>query len=84
MDGIWGSFFHACLVYVGSFMSILIKGYLLFISPLLSPKCRFQPTCSQYSKEVLIKYGLLKGGWLAIKRISNCHPGGGSGADPIP
>tara|TARA_B100001063_G_scaffold111059_1_gene103655 strand:+ start:3143 stop:3364 length:222 start_codon:yes stop_codon:yes gene_type:complete len=63
---------------------ILIKGYQIFISPLLPPKCRFHPTCSHYSKEVLIKYGLLKGGWMAIIRISKCHPWGGSGADPIP
>ncbi|MDA8948643.1 membrane protein insertion efficiency factor YidD [Flavobacteriaceae bacterium] len=63
---------------------LLIKGYQILISPLLPPSCRFQPTCSQYSKEALLKYGLLKGGWTAIKRISKCHPWGGSGYDPIP
>tara|TARA_B100000886_G_scaffold129380_1_gene87252 strand:- start:775 stop:996 length:222 start_codon:yes stop_codon:yes gene_type:complete len=63
---------------------ILIKGYQILISPFLPPTCRFQPTCSEYSKVVLIKYGILKGGWMAIIRISKCHPWGGSGADPIP
>jgi len=63
---------------------LLIKGYQLLISPLLPPSCRYQPTCSQFAKEALNKYGLFKGGWLAIKRISKCHPWGGSGYDPIP
>lgn len=54
------------------------------MSPLLPPSCRFQPTCSQYSLEALQKYGLRKGGVLAFKRISKCHPWGGSGYDPIP
>ncbi|MDC1031290.1 membrane protein insertion efficiency factor YidD [Flavobacteriaceae bacterium] len=63
---------------------LLIKGYQSFISPLLPPSCRYQPTCSQYTLESLRKYGLLKGGILGIKRISKCHPWGGSGYDPIP
>ncbi|UCH66294.1 MAG: membrane protein insertion efficiency factor YidD [Ignavibacterium sp.] len=63
---------------------ILIKLYQLIISPLFPPSCRFVPTCSQYSLEALKKYGLLKGGWLTIKRIVKCHPWGGSGYDPIP
>ena len=62
----------------------LIKIYQFGISPLLGPKCRFTPTCSQYTVEALKKYGLLKGGWLSIKRISRCRPGGGSGYDPVP
>jgi len=63
---------------------ILIKIYQLIISPLLPPSCRYIPTCSQYSLEALKKYGLLKGGWLSIKRIAKCHPWGGSGYDPLP
>ena len=55
-----------------------------FISPIFPPSCRFQPTCSQYALETLEKYGLFKGGVLTIKRISKCHPWGGSGYDPIP
>jgi putative membrane protein insertion efficiency factor len=63
---------------------LLIKGYQLLISPLLPPTCRFQPTCSHYAKDALIKFGLFKGGCLAVKRILKCHPWGGSGYDPIP
>ncbi|MEX6690754.1 membrane protein insertion efficiency factor YidD [Danxiaibacter flavus] len=63
---------------------LLIKFYQYVISPALGPKCRFTPSCSQYALEALKKYGLFKGGWLAIKRISRCHPGGGSGYDPVP
>ena len=63
---------------------IVIKIYQILISPLFPSSCRFAPTCSQYSLEALRKYGLFKGGWLGIKRISKCHPWGGSGHDPLP
>ncbi|MGY8923538.1 MAG: membrane protein insertion efficiency factor YidD [Flavobacteriales bacterium] len=63
---------------------LLVKGYQSFLSPLLPPSCRYQPTCSQYTIEVLKKYGLFKGSWLGMKRISKCHPWGGNGYDPIP
>jgi hypothetical protein len=63
---------------------LLIKFYQYVISPLLGPKCRYTPTCSQYALEALKKYGPFKGGWLAIKRISSCHPWGGHGHDPVP
>jgi putative membrane protein insertion efficiency factor len=63
---------------------LLIKFYQLAVSPLLGPKCRFTPTCSQYGIEALRKHGLFKGGWLTIKRIVRCRPGGGSGYDPVP
>ncbi|MGJ5642364.1 membrane protein insertion efficiency factor YidD [Formosa sp. S-31] len=62
----------------------LIKIYQSAISPLFPPSCRYHPTCSQYTKEALIKHGLFKGGWLSIKRIFSCHPWGGSGYDPVP
>jgi putative membrane protein insertion efficiency factor len=62
----------------------LIKVYQTLISPLTPAACRFQPTCSHYAKEALVKHGLLKGGKLAIKRIFSCHPWGGSGFDPVP
>lgn len=54
------------------------------ISPLTPASCRYSPTCSTYSLQALKKHGLLKGGRLAIKRISSCHPWGGSGYDPVP
>ena len=58
--------------------------YRYFISPLLGVNCRFTPTCSAYTIEAIEKYGALRGGWLAVKRIVRCHPFGGSGHDPVP
>jgi putative membrane protein insertion efficiency factor len=63
---------------------LLIKLYQWILSPLLGPKCRFTPTCSQYSLEAFKKYGLIKGLWLSARRISRCHPWGGHGYDPVP
>ncbi|MGF1541302.1 MAG: membrane protein insertion efficiency factor YidD [Pleurocapsa sp.] len=63
---------------------LLIKGYRRFISPLFPPTCRFQPTCSQYAIEAIDRFGIFKGGWLAIKRISRCHPFHPGGYDPVP
>ncbi|TMI95973.1 MAG: membrane protein insertion efficiency factor YidD [Bacteroidetes bacterium] len=62
----------------------LIKLYQWIISPWLGPKCRFTPSCSQYAVEALRKHGVFKGMWLAIRRISRCHPWGGHGYDPVP
>ena len=68
-----------------SFLLVIpIKLYQLLISPILGPNCRYHPTCSQYSIEAINKYGPFKGTWLAAKRISSCHPWGGSGHDPVP
>ena len=63
---------------------LLIKIYQLLISPLFPSSCRYSPTCSYYTLEALKKYGILKGSWLGIKRISRCHTWGGSGYDPVP
>lgn len=62
----------------------LVRIYQVGISPFFPSSCRYQPTCSNYSLEALKKYGLFKGGWLSIKRISRCHPWGGDGYDPVP
>ena len=68
-----------------SFLLVIpIKLYQVLISPILGPNCRYHPTCSQYSIEAINKHGPFKGTWLAIKRISSCHPWGGSGHDPVP
>lgn len=63
---------------------LLIWLYQKLISPLLPSSCRYTPTCSHYAKEALLKYGLIKGGYLAAKRILSCHPWGGHGHDPVP
>jgi putative membrane protein insertion efficiency factor len=63
---------------------LIIKMYQLLVSPILPANCRYQPTCSHYTVEALKKYGIFKGGWLGIKRISRCHPWGSSGYDPVP
>nr|WP_314802486.1 membrane protein insertion efficiency factor YidD [uncultured Capnocytophaga sp.] len=62
----------------------LVRFYQVVISPLKPPTCRFSPTCSTYAIEALRKYGLLKGGALALRRIMRCHPWGGKGYDPVP
>ncbi|HET7003079.1 MAG TPA: membrane protein insertion efficiency factor YidD [Puia sp.] len=61
----------------------LIRIYQLVISPWLGPKCRFTPTCSAYAIEAFQKYGLFRGGWMAIRRIASCHPWGRHGHDPV-
>ena len=60
-----------------------IKTYKYIISPLISPSCRYLPTCSEYSIEALKTYGLIKGFSLSLKRIISCHPWGNSGFDPV-
>ncbi|NUE66305.1 MULTISPECIES: membrane protein insertion efficiency factor YidD [Snodgrassella] len=62
----------------------LIRFYQYAISPLLPPRCRYSPTCSQYAVLALQKYGVFRGSWLALKRICRCHPWGGCGHDPLP
>ncbi len=63
---------------------VLVRAYQLLISPILGPRCRFAPTCSDYAVEALANHGALRGTWLAVRRISKCHPWGGSGYDPVP
>ncbi|MDR1584639.1 MAG: membrane protein insertion efficiency factor YidD [Prevotellaceae bacterium] len=58
--------------------------YRYAISPLKPASCRYTPTCSQYAVEAVKKHGVIKGVWLAAKRILRCHPWGGSGYDPVP
>lgn len=68
------------------FLLFLIRFYRRAISPYRPPCCRFIPTCSQYALEAIEKYGAVKGGWLAFKRIMRCHPfyKGGKIYDPVP
>lgn len=62
----------------------LIRGYQLFISPLLGPRCRFYPTCSHYALEAIETHGALKGSWLALRRLLRCHPWSAGGVDLVP
>ena len=62
----------------------LIRVYRRYISPLFPPCCRFYPTCSTYAMQAVEKYGALKGGWLAVKRILRCNPFSKGGYDPVP
>ena len=63
----------------------LIRLYQKWISPIKPPCCRFSPTCSRYAYEAITKYGAMKGGWLAFKRLMRCHPFyKGDSYDPVP
>jgi putative membrane protein insertion efficiency factor len=61
-----------------------IRFYQRFISPGLSPSCRFEPTCSSYAVEALQQHGAARGSWMAIRRIGRCHPWHRGGYDPVP
>ncbi|MBS1197573.1 MAG: hypothetical protein H6R18_1358 [Proteobacteria bacterium] len=62
----------------------LIGIYRYAISPLLGPRCRFFPTCSEYAAEAVEKHGVSHGSWLAIRRLLRCHPWNPGGFDPVP
>ncbi|MCH2189528.1 MAG: membrane protein insertion efficiency factor YidD [Gammaproteobacteria bacterium] len=71
------AFFLRCL-------EAFFKFYKVVISPILGTNCRYTPTCSEYTKEAIEQHGWLKGMALGVKRLSRCHPWGGSGYDPVP
>ncbi len=61
-----------------------IRLYQRVISPLLGPRCRFYPSCSQYAMEAIQKHGAVRGSWLALLRVLRCHPWHSGGIDPVP
>jgi putative membrane protein insertion efficiency factor len=63
---------------------MLIRAYRYLISPLLGPRCRYTPSCSEYALEALQSHGLLRGLWLTLKRVGSCHPWHAGGYDPVP
>jgi hypothetical protein len=65
-------------------LRFLIRAYQLAISPLLGPRCRFYPSCSQYALEAVTQHGPLRGTWLALCRLGRCHPFHPGGYDPVP
>lgn len=67
-----------------SLIVFLIRGYQAGISPILPGTCRFTPTCSEYARIAVERHGVLRGCWLALRRLARCHPLGGCGPDPVP
>lgn len=65
-------------------VTLPIRLYQRLVSPFLPPTCRYTPTCSSYAITALERYGVLKGGWLALRRIGRCHPWSPGGSDPVP
>ncbi len=63
---------------------MLLEAYRLGISPWLGSHCRFYPSCSHYAKSAIERFGLLRGVWLALRRIGRCHPWHVGGYDPVP
>jgi uncharacterized protein len=61
----------------------LIRFYQIALSPIFPSACRFQPTCSQYGYEAISRYGIIKGGWMTVRRIGRCHPFSRGGYDPV-
>jgi len=71
--------------WIALLMRALIRAYQLFLSPILPPSCRFEPSCSHYAAEAIALHGPVRGGWLAVRRLLRCQPWSGHGGyDPVP
>ena len=62
----------------------LLRAYRVAISPLMGPRCRYYPSCSQYAQIAVERHGAIRGSWLAVRRIARCHPWHPGGVDPVP
>ena len=69
---------------IGKVLILIARGWQLGPSVILPPSCRYTPSCSAYAITAIERYGTLRGGWMAARRLSRCHPWGGSGYDPVP
>jgi uncharacterized protein len=65
-------------------LALLVRGYQLIVSPWISPRCRFYPSCSSYALTALRRHGALRGSWLAVRRLGRCHPWNPGGVDHVP
>jgi putative membrane protein insertion efficiency factor len=63
---------------------LVLRGYKRFVSPLLGPRCRFVPSCSEYAMQAIALHGAGRGAWLAARRLARCHPLHPGGIDPVP
>ena len=63
---------------------LLLGAYRRLLSPMLPPRCRFLPSCSEYAVEAVERYGAARGSWLAVRRVARCHPFHPGGVDPVP
>lgn len=63
---------------------LLVRAYQLVLAPFAGGACRFTPSCSEYAQQAIVEHGLMRGAWLALRRISRCHPLGRAGIDPVP
>jgi len=69
---------------IARFLIFLLRAYQHTLSPLLGPCCRFHPSCSEYAVQSLARFGVLRGSWLTVRRLSRCHPLHPGGLDPVP
>ena len=75
---------HRAKAVIDQLLVRLLRAYKRWLSPLLGPRCRFTPTCSEYAMLSIERFGVIKGGWLALRRIARCHPLHPGGHDPVP
>jgi len=74
--------YHARVI--GRLLILALRAYKAVLSPLLGPRCRFVPSCSEYAMQAIATHGAARGGWLALRRLARCHPFNPGGLDPVP